>query len=174
VWLLEIREIADAVRVVESGGRPPSLSSLVSARRSARDQHAGASPPAVITNDGEVIALPIGREVPAGTLVGTAVSGGVYEGIARVLDDPATERLNDGEVLVARFTDPGWTPLFGHAGALVMEVGGQMTHGSVIARELGLPAVVAVEGATRRLHTGDRVRVDGERGWVTVIAAGAA
>jgi phosphohistidine swiveling domain-containing protein len=83
--------------------------------------------------------------------------------------DPANEELGAGEILVARFTDPGWTPLFGHAGALVMEVGGQMTHGSVIAREIGIPAVVAVDGATTRIRSGDRIRVDGEGGFVTIL-----
>jgi rifampicin phosphotransferase len=93
----------------------------------------------------------------------------VIEARARVISDPARETLEAGEVLVAPFTDPGWTPLFMHASALVMEVGGLMTHGSVVARELGIPAVVAVEGATRKLRSGQRVRVDGDRGWVTPL-----
>lgn len=172
VWLLDLHELRDAVRSAESG-RAPSLRALVDERRASRDRWAKASPPAVITSEGEVLSFVDERQAPPGTLVGTAVSGGVYEGTARVVHDPATEQLGAGEVLVARFTDPGWTPLFGHAGALVMEVGGQMTHGSVIAREIGIPAVVAVEGATARLRSGDRVRVDGERGWVTVLEGGA-
>lgn len=171
VWSLEIQEIRDAVRAVESGN-VPSLRELVAERRALRERFATASPPAVMTSEGEVLSFVDAREVPPHSLVGTAVSGGVCEGVARVLHDPATEQLGAGEVLVARFTDPGWTPLFGHAGALVMEVGGQMTHGSVIAREIGIPAVVAVEGATSKLRTGDRVRVDGERGWVTVLEGG--
>ncbi|HMY18837.1 MAG TPA: PEP-utilizing enzyme, partial [Polyangium sp.] len=126
-------------------------------------------PPSVLTSDGETIAPPLKRDLPQNSLAGTAVSGGLYEGVARVVHDPATEDLGAGEILVARFTDPGWTPLFGHAGALVMEVGGQMTHGSVIAREIGIPAVVAVEGATQKIRSGARIRVDGERGFVTVL-----
>lgn len=172
VWLLEIGEIRDAVRAMEAG-RTPSLRALVEERRASRERHAAATPPAVITGEGEVLSFVDERRAPPGSLVGTAASGGIYEGTARVVHDPATEQLGAGEVLVARFTDPGWTPLFGHAGALVMEVGGQMTHGSVIAREIGIPAVVAVEGATARLRSGDRVRVDGERGWVTVLEGGA-
>lgn len=172
VWLLDLNEIRAAVHDVEAG-RGPSLRALVAERRRARDRHAAGSPPAVMTGEGEVITVADGRATPPGSLAGTAVSGGVYEGIARVVHDPASEHLEAGEVLVARFTDPGWTPLFGHAGALVMEVGGQMTHGSVIAREIGIPAVVAVDGATSKLRTGDRVRVDGDHGWVTVVGGGA-
>lgn len=172
VWLLELGELREAARAAESG-RAPSLHVLVAHRRASRARHAAASPPAVLTSEGEALSFVEKRGAPPGSLAGTAVSGGVYEGIARVVHDPATEQLAAGEVLVARFTDPGWTPLFGHAGALVMEVGGQMTHGSVIAREIGIPAVVAVEGVTARLRSGDRVRVDGDRGWVTVIQGGA-
>ncbi len=84
----------------------------------------------------------------------------------RVLDDPHGATLERGEVLVARGTDPAWTPLFLTAGALIMEIGGIMSHGAVIAREYGIPAVVGVPEATRRLRTGERVRVDGESGVV--------
>jgi pyruvate,water dikinase len=96
-------------------------------------------------------------------------SVGIFEGTARVVLDPAREVLRPGEILVAPFTDPGWTPLFIHAGALVMEVGGLMTHGSVVAREYGLPAVVGVTGATQRIRTGQRIRVDGDRGQVILL-----
>lgn len=173
VWMLDLHEIRDAARAA-SKGAPQKLQSLVAERKRARALHETASPPAVITSEGEIIAAPPVRDAPPGSLAGTPVSGGVYEGIARVVFDPARETLGAGEILVTRFTDPGWTPLFGHAGALVMEVGGQMTHGSVIAREIGIPAVVAVEGATKKVRSGDRVRVDGDRGLVTVLEGGAA
>ena len=168
VWFLELPEIKAALADVQARRRP-SLQSLVSKRRELRDRYAQMTPPSVLTSDGETIAPPIKRDLPQNSLAGTAVSGGLYEGVARVVHDPATEDLGAGEILVARFTDPGWTPLFGHAGALVMEVGGQMTHGSVIAREIGIPAVVAVEGATQKIRSGARIRVDGERGFVTVL-----
>jgi len=90
-----------------------------------------------------------------------------------VVRDPQRETLHKGEILVAPFTDPGWTPLFINAAGLVMEVGGRMTHGSVVAREYGLPAVVGLPGATEALRTGMRVRIDGERGWVTILDDGA-
>jgi pyruvate,water dikinase len=86
-----------------------------------------------------------------------------------VVLDPHQEPLVPGEILVCPATDPGWTPLFLVAAGLVMEVGGLMTHGSVVAREYGIPAVVGVAGATTRLRTGQRVRVDGGRGRVTVL-----
>ena len=169
IWLLELMEIAQAVRTVEQGGRP-DVRAVIAARRVVRDQWGGLVPPAVVTSQGEILTVPQDRSAPSGTLVGTAVSGGVYEGHVRVVHDPACDELKAGEVLVARFTDPGWTPLFGHAGALIMEVGGQMTHGSLVARELGIPAVVAVDSATTCLRTGERVRVDGDRGWITRLS----
>ena len=104
----------------------------------------------------------------AGTdvLVGQAVSPGVVEGIVRVVLDPRNAQLQPGEILVCPATDPGWTPLFMTAGGLVMEIGGMITHGSVVAREYGIPAVVGVHEATTRLKTGQRVRVDGTQGRV--------
>ncbi len=110
---------------------------------------------------------------PAGPndLVGEAVSPGVAEGLVRVVLDPRGTRLEPGEILVCPATDPGWTPLFLTAGGLVMEIGGLVTHGSVVAREYGLPAVVGVQAATTRLKTGQRVRVDGNAGRVTVLTS---
>lgn len=111
---------------------------------------------------------------PKGLSLSFSVLRGIAKlGMVRVIHDPQSETLNPGEILVARFTDPGWTPLFINAGGLVMEVGGQLTHGSVVAREYGIPAVVGVRGATTTLHTGQRVRVDGNRGVVEVLGNGA-
>jgi rifampicin phosphotransferase len=168
IWFLELNEIREAVKKAQSA-RKDSLHALIVKRRALRERYANMNPPAVMTSEGEAIQYVDDRVIPPNSLAGTSVSGGIYEGTARVVFDPAREELGAGEVLVARFTDPGWTPLFGHAGALVMEVGGQMTHGSVIAREIGIPAVVAVEGATARIRSGDRIRVDGEGGFVTIL-----
>jgi rifampicin phosphotransferase len=102
-------------------------------------------------------------------LVGDGVSPGVVEGPVRVVLDPYGVRLEPGEILVCPATDPGWTPLFLSAGGLIMELGGLVTHGSVVAREYGIPAVVGVHQATTRLHTGQRIRVDGSQGRITLL-----
>jgi pyruvate,water dikinase len=128
-----------------------------------REQHRR-SIPRVLTSTGE--AFTTAPVTTPGALVGTAASAGVYEGSVRVVFDPREAELEPGEILVAPGTDPAWTPLFLTAGALVMEIGGIMSHGSVVAREYGIPAVVGVAGATQQLHTGQRVRVDGENGLV--------
>jgi pyruvate,water dikinase len=107
-------------------------------------------------------------------IAGSPVSPGVAEGVVHVVLDPHGAQLAPGEILVCRGTDPSWTPLFLAAGGLVMEVGGLMTHGSVVAREYGIPAVVGVHHATTRLQTGQRVRVDGSRGKITVLPDGRA
>ncbi|MEZ4646615.1 MAG: PEP-utilizing enzyme [Chloroflexota bacterium] len=104
-----------------------------------------------------------------GDLVGNPVSPGVAEGRVHVVLDPHSTQLAPGEILVCPGTDPAWTPLFLAAGGLVMEVGGMMTHGSVVAREYGIPAVVGVNQATQRLQTGQLIRVDGSTGVITVI-----
>jgi pyruvate,water dikinase len=120
--------------------------------------------PRVMTSTGETFYT--APTTTPGALVGTAASPGVYEGPVRVVFDPREAHLGPGEVLVAPGTDPAWTPLFLSAGALVMEIGGIISHGSVVAREYGIPAVVGVAGATQQLRTGQRVRVDGENGLV--------
>jgi pyruvate,water dikinase len=105
----------------------------------------------------------------ATTLHGQPVSAGSVEGICHVVLQPHNASLAHGEILVCPATDPAWTPLFLSAGGLVMETGGMMTHGSVVAREYGIPAVVGVRNATTRLVTGMRVRVNGSTGVITVL-----
>jgi rifampicin phosphotransferase len=106
------------------------------------------------------------EEVPEGTLTGFPASPGRATALARVILDPTGARLEPGEVLIAPSTDPGWTPLFLTAAGLVMEMGGTMSHGAVVAREYGIPAVVGVPGATERITTGQRITVDGSAGTV--------
>jgi phosphohistidine swiveling domain-containing protein len=103
-------------------------------------------------------------------ITGSPVSPGVAEGVVHVVLDPRQANLQPGEILVCPGTDPSWTPLFLSAGALIMEVGGLMTHGSVVAREYGIPGVVGVHNATTRLKTGQRVRVDGSKGVIEVLS----
>jgi rifampicin phosphotransferase len=123
--------------------------------------------PLAITSEGEVsLGVPPSKE---GTLAGTGASAGVHEGVVRVILNPVGARLEHGEILVAPATDPAWTPLFLTAGALVTETGGMISHGSVVAREYGIPAVVGVPEATTRLRTGQRVRVDGSTGTVVPL-----
>jgi rifampicin phosphotransferase len=129
------------------------------------------TPPRVITSDGDVPAGAYKREhLPDGALPGLAVSSGIVEGRARVLlDMREAPTLVAGDILVTVFTDPSWTPLFVSIKGLVTEVGGLMTHGAVIAREYGLPAVVGVENATRRIADGQRIRVHGTDGYVELL-----
>ncbi len=110
-----------------------------------------------------------GEEEVEGVLRGSPVSAGVVEGNVRVVFDPYTAHLLPGEILVCPGTDPAWTPLFLSAGGLVMEVGGLMTHGSVVAREYGIPAVVGVDRATERLQSGMRIRLDGSSGRIEIL-----
>jgi len=146
------------------------LLALVAERRAALARFRKLQAPRVMTSEGEIPAVTLASgHAPAGALVGSPVSAGVVEGLARVVRDPQTEMLNPGEILVAPFTDPGWTPLFINAAGLVMEVGGLMTHGSVVAREYGIPAVVGVLDATTRIKTGQRLRVHGEAGYVEIL-----
>ncbi|MBG7610419.1 MAG: hypothetical protein IZT55_06090, partial [Anaerolineae bacterium] len=105
----------------------------------------------------------------ADSIVGDPVSPGTVEGQVRVIFDPHVSQLLPGEILVCPGTDPAWTPLFLAAGGLIMEVGGMMTHGSVVAREYGIPAVVGVHRATERLKTGQRVGVNGSTGIIEIL-----
>ncbi len=103
------------------------------------------------------------------TLSGSPVSAGAVDGRVHVIFDPYSSQIAPGEILVCPATDPAWTPLFLSAGGLVMEVGGMMTHGSVVAREYGIPAVVGVRNATRRLQTGQMVHLNGSTGKITIL-----
>jgi pyruvate,water dikinase len=102
-----------------------------------------------------------------GVLRGTPASGGVVTENARVILDPGEAGLEPGEILVAPSTDPGWTPLFLTAGGLVMEMGGPMSHGAIVAREYGIPAVVGVPDATEIIITGQTITVDGSTGEIS-------
>jgi rifampicin phosphotransferase len=103
-------------------------------------------------------------------MVGLPVSSGTIEGRARVILNMADADLEPGDILVTAYTDPSWTPLFVTVTGLVTEVGGLMTHGAVIAREYGLPAVVGVQQATQLIRDGQRIRVHGTEGYVEILA----
>jgi pyruvate,water dikinase len=164
IYYLTFDELREVVRTHQVDDR------IVSQRRAEHELHKKLSPPLVITSDGEIVAGAHKRaDLPAGALVGLAVSSGVVEGRARVLLDMADAELEAGDILVTTFTDPSWTPLFVSIKGLVTEVGGLMTHGAVIAREYGLPAVVGVDNATRRIRDGQRIRVHGTDGYVEIL-----
>lgn len=143
---------------------------IISKRKDDYKLYEKLTPPRVITSDGEIIAGEYKREnLPAEAIVGLPVSSGVIEGRARVILNMEDADLEDGDILVTSFTDPSWTPLFVSIKGLVTEVGGLMTHGAVIAREYGLPAVVGVENATKLIKDGQRIRVHGTEGYVEIL-----
>jgi len=144
---------------------------LIQQRKDAFRSYHALTPPRVLTSDGEAIAGAYRRDdVPAGALIGLPVSAGTIEGRARVILDLAKADLEAGDILVTAYTDPSWSPLFVGITGVVTEVGGLMTHGAVIAREYGLPAVVGVEQATRLIRDGQRIRVHGTDGYVEILA----
>ncbi len=164
IFYLTLREIDDVVRSNQVDDR------LIGQRKEAFRSYRALTPPRVLTSDGEVIAGAYRRDdVPAGAMVGLPVSAGTVEGRARVVLDMARADLEEGDILVTTYTDPSWTPLFVAIAGLVTEVGGLMTHGAVVAREYGLPAVVGVEEATRLIPDGQRIRVHGTDGYVEIL-----
>ena len=147
--------------LVRLAKRDEDVRDRISQRREDFTRYRDIRPPLVVTSEG-IPTPPVGQ-----ALRGDPVSPGVAQGRARVVLDPARDgKLEAGEILVAPHTDPGWTPLFLRAAAVVTEVGGALSHGAVVAREFGLPAVVNVTDATKILNTGDLIEVDGDRGEV--------
>jgi rifampicin phosphotransferase len=165
IYYLTFQELREVVRTHELDDQ------IVSRRKAEHERNGKLSPPRVLTSDGEIVAGVYKRpDLPAGALVGLAVSAGVVEGRARVLLEMADAELKAGDILVTAFTDPSWTPLFVSIKGLVTEVGGLMTHGAVIAREYGLPAVVGVQKATQLIKDGQHIRVHGTDGYVEILA----
>ena len=145
---------------------------LIQERKDQFRHHHSLKPPRVLTSEGETFTGTYRRDdAPPDALIGLAVSAGTVEGRARVIVDMAQAELAPGDILVTTYTDPSWTPLFVAVAGLVTEVGGVMTHGAVIAREYGLPAVVGVVDATRRIADGQRIRVHGSEGYVEILPA---
>ncbi|QWB27758.1 MULTISPECIES: rifamycin-inactivating phosphotransferase [Streptomyces] len=165
IFYLTFQELHDVVRSHRVDGR------LVQERKEAFRSYHALTPPRVLTSDGEALTGAYRRDdVPPGALIGLPVSAGTVEGRARVVLDMADADLEAGDILVTPFTDPSWSPLFVGIAGLVTEVGGLMTHGAVIAREYGLPAVVGVEGATRLIRDGQLIRVHGTDGYIEILS----
>ncbi len=144
--------------------------SIITKRKEEYDVYEKLTPPRVMTSEGEVLfgAYDTGN-IPQGALAGIPVSSGTIEGRARVVLKMEDANIEEGDILVTAYTDPSWTPVFVSVKGLVTEVGGVMTHGAVIAREYGLPAVVGVENATRLIKDGQRIRVNGAEGYVEIL-----
>ena len=165
IFYLTFQELHDVVRTHHVDNQ------LIGQRKAKFRSYEALTPPRVLTSDGEVVAGRYRRDdVPAGALVGSPVSAGTIEGRARVVRDMAAADLEAGDILVTAYTDPSWTPVFVAITGLVTEVGGLMTHGAVIAREYGLPAVVGVEHATRLIRDRQRIRVNGTDGYVEILS----
>jgi rifampicin phosphotransferase len=163
-FYLTFQELHDVVRTHDVDDQ------LISRRKRAFRSYEALTPPRVLTSDGEIIAGAYSRDdVPTGALIGVPVSTGTIEGRARVILDMAEAEFEPGDILVTAYTDPSWSPVFVSIKGLVTEVGGLMTHGAVIAREYGLPAVVGVEHATRLIGEGQRIRVHGADGYVEIL-----
>jgi pyruvate,water dikinase len=166
IFYLTFQELHDVVRTNQIDDQ------LIARRKDLFRSYQTLTPPRVLTSDGEAVAGAYRRDdVPPGSLIGLAVSAGTIEGRARVILDIADADLQAGDILVTAYTDPSWSPLFVVIKGLVTEVGGLMTHGAVIAREYGLPAVVGVEHATRLISDGQRIRVNGTDGYVEILPA---
>ncbi len=164
IYYLRFAELEDLVRTHRADDQ------LIARRRSEHESFRALTPPRVLTSEGEAVVGSYRRDdLPAGALVGLGVSAGTVEGRARVVLDMADADLEPGNILVTAHTDPSWSPLFVTIGGLVTEVGGLMTHGAVVAREYGLPAVVGVENATALIRDGQRIRLDGASGHVELL-----
>ena len=143
---------------------------LVNKRKGDYKSYKKLTPPRLMTSDGEIINGDYEREnFPSDALIGFAVSSGIVEGRARVVLKIEDANIEDGDILITSFTDPSWTPLFVSIKGLITEVGGLMTHGAVIAREYGLPAVVGIESATKRFKDGQKIRLNGTEGFVEIL-----
>ncbi len=166
VSYLTFEELRDAV----AKGRVDQAK--IENRKAEFEVYAKLTPPRVMTSDGEIITGSYHRSgVPAGALVGIAASAGTVEGRARVIRRVEDANIEEGDILVTTYTDPSWTPVFVSVKAIVAEVGGMATHGAVVAREYGLPAVVAVQDATTLITDGQRIRVNGTEGYVEVLSS---
>jgi rifampicin phosphotransferase len=164
IYYLSFEELREVVRTNRLDD------SIITKRKEEYEVYAKLTPPRVMTSEGEVV---FGEyetgTIPRGALAGIPVSSGTVEGRARVIGSLEDADIEEGDILVTPYTDPSWTPVFLSIKGLVTEVGGQMTHGAVIAREYGLPAVVGVENATRLIKDGQSIRINGAEGYVEML-----
>lgn len=164
VYYLFFEEFRDALRTGKLDY------SMIIKRRQDYEVYKKLTPPRLMTSEGEMLNGEVESDhFPPGALAGTPVSSGIIEGRARIVLKMEDSNIEDGDILVTAFTDPSWTPLFVSIKGLVTEVGGRMTHGALVAREYGLPAVVGVDHATKRIKDGQMIRVNGTEGYVEIL-----
>ncbi|MCD2224594.1 phosphoenolpyruvate synthase [Listeria cossartiae] len=164
IYFLYFDELREVVRANQADYE------LINSRKSDFASFEKLTPPRILTSDGEMINGKYQREnLPEEAILGLPVSSGTVEGRARVILNMEKADLEDGDILVTTFTDPSWTPAFVSIKGLVTEVGGLMTHGAVIAREYGLPAVVGVENATNIIQDGQKIRINGTDGYIEIL-----
>ncbi len=142
---------------------------LIEKRRKDYISYRKLTPPRLIFSDGEVPVMNYNKDIPSNALAGLAVSAGIAEGRARIINSIEEANIEKGDILITSFTDPSWTPVFVSISALVTEIGGMMTHGAVITREYGLPAVVGVLNATKLIKDGQKIRVNGDKGYIEIL-----
>jgi len=167
IYYLSFEELREVVRTNRLDD------SIITKRKEEYEVYEKLTPPRVMTSEGEVLFGEYDTgTIPKGALAGIPVSSGIIEGRARVILSMEDADTEEGDILVTTYTDPSWTPVFLSIKGLVTEVGGMMTHGAVIAREYGLPAVVGAENATKLIKDGQSIRVNGTEGYVEILQDG--
>jgi len=178
IYYLEMAEIEAALVARATGTHPPDFKALAQDRRALREARKQLQPPPKIPDvpykigpiDMTIFETQKMNEVGDGDLTGFAVSPGKVTAPATIIRSPADfEKMESGAILVCPTTTPAWTPLFSQASGLVTEIGGILAHGSIVAREYGIPAVMGVNGATQRIEDGQLIAVDGDQGVVTLM-----
>jgi pyruvate,water dikinase len=177
IFWLEHAEVRMAVDALERGGALEDLAERVETRKRERRAESRVTPPPELPQKGRVMGIKTdlflavsGEDQTGSVLSGVGCSPGEVTGTARVLNGPEDfDQMEPGDILVADITTPAWTPLFAMAAGIVTNVGGPLSHGSIVAREYGIPAVLGTGVATRRIESGQRVSVDGEAGTVSIL-----
>lgn len=165
VYFLTLPELE--ALVLEKDSDRNTIKNLVQERKEEWETNLTIDPPFIVRSDGKMFSYSEHEPQDTNILKGTTASRGRVTGKARIILNPTEGCVfNKGEILVVPYTDPGWTPLFLTAKALVMEVGGVASHGAIVAREYGIPAVVGVKDATRIIKNGDKITVDGDQGMI--------
>jgi pyruvate,water dikinase len=175
IFWLEEAEIEERLAALDEGRQLETMQETVDDRKKVRRAEARVVPPAQLPYSKTYMGLPVEMFLPAeggqdgDRLQGVGASGGQVTGVARVLHGPEDfDQMQQGDILVAKLTTPAWTPLFAMAGGVVTDIGGPLSHGSIVAREYGIPAVLGTGVATKRIRSGQVVTVDGTSGLVTM------